>query len=388
MHHHDMYQIEFVSAGEGTLKLNNKEYPAKRGLMYAIRLRDYHAYEVSETLTVHRIILPMKCMPEKMSYGMLKSKVDIITHLDEEPSKHIENLFLMLESRREALFKNEIFIQEWLINIIVTEFFERAKYRPEDVYVSDADKVDRVMVYIEDNFRKKLTIADVAAEFKMNPNYLNRIFKEQKGITLYAAVKNARLEYSKKLLTDTELPIAEVSKTCGYSDGANFLRDFKKMTGVAPLRYRKLKGVVNEKLQIDVLACLSQLLQHRLTPVFAGRQISRPGAVTGAEAQPVQIIEGAGIFGVLRFPHFLGGSLLRQFQAEPAPTLLQLPQIAAAVLLTVDEEIKQSAKHRQPKDQNDPCQLKRGISAAGYDSQHHQHADEQQGGIDISGILA
>ena len=102
------------------------------------------------------------------------------------------------------------------------------------------------MVYIEDNFRKKLTIADVASEFKMNPNYLNRIFKEQKGITLYAAVKNARLEYSKKLLTDTELPIAEVSKTCGYSDGANFLRDFKKMTGVAPLRYRKLKGVINE----------------------------------------------------------------------------------------------------------------------------------------------
>ena len=246
MHHHDMYQIEFIADGEGTLKINNKEYPAKRGLMYAIRLRDYHSFEVSETLTVHRIILPLKCMPEKMSYGMLKSKVDIITRLEEEPARHIENLFLMLESRREALFKNEIFIQECLVNVIVTEFFERAKYRPEDVYVSDADKVDRVMVYIEDNFRKKLTIADVASEFKMNPNYLNRIFKEQKGITLYAAVKNARLEYSKKLLIDTELPIAEVSKTCGYSDGANFLRDFKKMTGVAPLRYRKLKGVINE----------------------------------------------------------------------------------------------------------------------------------------------
>ena len=246
MHHHDMYQIEFVSAGEGTLKLNNKEYPAKRGLMYAIRLRDYHAYEVSETLTVHRIILPMKCMPEKMSYGMLKSKVDIITHLDEEPSKHIENLFLMLESRGKAWLNNEIYIQEWLINIIVTEFFERAAYRPSDIYVPDEDKVDKVMLYIEDNFRKKLTIADVAEQFKMNPNYLNRIFKENKGMTLYAAVKNTRLQYSKKLLTDTDMPIAEVSKTCGYSDTANFLRDFKKLTGVSPLKFRKAKGVIDE----------------------------------------------------------------------------------------------------------------------------------------------
>lgn len=246
MHHHDMYQIEFISGGSGTLKINNKEYPASRGLMYAVRLRDYHSFEASETLTIHRITLPLKCMPEKMSYGMLKSKVDIITRLDEEPATHIENLFLMLESRREALFKNEILIQEWLVNIIVTEFFERAKYRPEDIYESEADKVDKVMVYIEDNFRKKLTIADVAAEFKMNPNYLNRIFKEQKGITLYAAVKNARLQYSKKLLVDTSLSIAEVCKTCGYSDSANFLRDFKKITGVAPLKYRKLKGVIDE----------------------------------------------------------------------------------------------------------------------------------------------
>ena len=245
MHHHDMYQIEFVSQGEGTLKLNNKEYPAKRGLMYAVRLRDYHSFEnVSDTLTVHRIILPLKCMPEKMSYGMLKSKVDIITHLDEEPARHIENLFLMLESRREALLNNEIYIQEWLINIIITEFFERAAYRPSDVYVPDEAKVEKVMLYIEDNFRKKLTIADVAEQFRMNPNYLNRIFKEQKGMTLYAAVKNTRLEYSKKLLTDTELPIAEVSKTCGYSDTANFLRDFKKLTGVSPLKFRK--GVTDE----------------------------------------------------------------------------------------------------------------------------------------------
>ncbi|MBQ1186584.1 MAG: helix-turn-helix domain-containing protein [Clostridia bacterium] len=246
MHHHDMYQIEFISAGKGTLKLNNKEYPAKRGLMYAVRLRDYHAFEVSETLTVHRIILPLKCMPEKMSYGMLKSKVDIITRLDEEPSKHVENLFLMLESRGKAWLNNEIYIQEWLINIIVTEFFERVKFKPEDVYVSDAEKLEKVMLYIQDNFRRKLTIAEVADHFKMNASYLNRIFKEQKGTTLYAAVKSARLEYAKKLLVDTNLSIADVCKTCGYSDSANLLRDFKKLTGVAPLRFRKLKGVVND----------------------------------------------------------------------------------------------------------------------------------------------
>ena len=112
--------------------------------------------------------------------------------------------------------------------------------------MSDAERLEKVMLYIEDNFRRKLTIAEVAEEFKMNPSYLNRIFKEQKGTTLYATIKAARLNYAKQLLLDTNLSIAEVCKTCGYSDTANLLRDFKKLTGVAPLRYRKLKGVVNE----------------------------------------------------------------------------------------------------------------------------------------------
>lgn len=248
MHHHDMYQIEFISGGEGTLRLNKKEYPAERGLMYAIRLRDYHSFEVSKTLTVHRIVLPLKCMPEKMSYGMLKSKTDIITKLEADSATHIENLFSMLESRGEALFNNEIYIQECLINVIVTEFFERANYKPLDLYVSDENKVEKVMLYIEDNFRKKLTIADVAEEFKMNPNYLNRIFKEQMGMTLYAAIKNARLEYAKKLLVETDISIADVCETCGYSDSANFLRDFKKLTGASPLKYRKLKGKTEENI--------------------------------------------------------------------------------------------------------------------------------------------
>jgi AraC-like DNA-binding protein len=73
----------------------------------------------------------------------------------------------------------------------------------------------------------------------MNPNYLNRIFKEEKGVTLYAAVKDIRLEYAKKLLVETDLSTSEICATCGYSGEANFQRDFKKEFDTSPMKYRK-----------------------------------------------------------------------------------------------------------------------------------------------------
>lgn len=239
MHLHDTYEIEFITGGSGTHRLNNKEYPIKRGMMYALRLRDYHEMQVEETVTVHRIKMPLKCMPEKLSYGMLKNKANIITEVDDELAAHIENLFLLLESRPKALLNDEIYIQESLINIIVTLFTNYEKAKPCDVYVSEDEKVEMVMLYLQDNFRTKLTIADVAQYFNMNPNYLNRIFKAKKGITLYAAIKNFRMEYAKKLLVETDLSSAEICSTCGYSGDANFLRDFKKEFGTSPMKYRK-----------------------------------------------------------------------------------------------------------------------------------------------------
>ncbi len=239
MHLHDAYEIEFVTKGSGVHRLNNKEYSIKRGMMYALRLRDYHEIQADEPITVHRIKMPLKCMPEKLSYGMLKNKANMITQIDEALTLHIENLFLFLESRPKALLNDEIYIQESLINIIVTLFTNHETANPGDVYVTEEAKVEMVMLYLQDNFRQKLTIADVAKCFNMNPNYLNRIFKAQKGITLYAAIKNFRLEYAKKLLVETELSSSEVCTTCGYSGDANFLRDFKKEFGTSPMKYRK-----------------------------------------------------------------------------------------------------------------------------------------------------
>ncbi len=240
-HWHDIYEIEFIASGSGVHRLNEKEYPIKRGHMYLTRQKDYHSMEITEKATIHRFRLPALCMPERLVRSILKNKANLCTQMGEEMTAHIENLFLLLESRPKADQYNiqEIYMQECLINLIVMLFIGEVNSNPGDLHTPDRSKAYDVWYYIQDNFRKKMTIATIAEAFKMNPNYLNRIFKESMGMTLYAAVQLCRLTYASKLARETDLTSGEICRACGYSGDANFLRDFKKKYGMSPQQYRK-----------------------------------------------------------------------------------------------------------------------------------------------------
>lgn len=240
MHWHDTeYEIEFVSNGKGVHKMNGKDFPFERGCMYVARLRDYHQIDITEKATIHRLKLPAKCMPERLVYSMIKSKASLLTKMDEDMTAHIENLFCLLESRPKAESIEEIYMQECLINLIVMLFTGEVNKNPGDSYVSKEEKVEKVLAYLQDNFRRKLSVAEVAAAFDMNPTYLNRIFSEKLGMTVYAAIKLYRMTYAVELLVNTEMRTSEICKMCGYSDDANFQRDFKKRYGISPMKFRK-----------------------------------------------------------------------------------------------------------------------------------------------------
>ena len=63
----------------------------------------------------------------------------------------------------------------------------------------------------------------------------NEFFQISPGADLI----NIKVEYAKKLLETTDMAIADVSATCGYSSVEHFIRIFNKQTNYTPLQYRK-----------------------------------------------------------------------------------------------------------------------------------------------------
>ncbi|MFO8055164.1 MAG: helix-turn-helix transcriptional regulator [Bacteroidales bacterium] len=71
--------------------------------------------------------------------------------------------------------------------------------------------------------------------------YLSNLFSEVKGITLQQYIITHRIEKAKELLLYDELNISEISYNLQYSSVAHFSNQFKRITGLNPSYYKKLK---------------------------------------------------------------------------------------------------------------------------------------------------
>ncbi len=71
---------------------------------------------------------------------------------------------------------------------------------------------------------------------------LARLFAQLEGASLAAAIESARLDKARRLLADTDMPVAAVALESGFPSLSSFYRSFSRRVGGAPSRYRKLQG--------------------------------------------------------------------------------------------------------------------------------------------------
>lgn len=72
-------------------------------------------------------------------------------------------------------------------------------------------------------------------------NYLSDIFSEVKGVTIQQFIIKHKIERAKELILYDELNITEIAQKLHYSSVAHLSNQFKKVTGLTPSFFKKLK---------------------------------------------------------------------------------------------------------------------------------------------------
>lgn len=102
--------------------------------------------------------------------------------------------------------------------------------------------VARARRYIEAHATEPIALADVAREVSLSPSYFHTLFTGATGKTPHEYLLSCRIGAAKRLLWDTEIPIAEVAERAGFGTQQYFGRVFKTATGKTPGQYRKNAG--------------------------------------------------------------------------------------------------------------------------------------------------
>ena len=96
--------------------------------------------------------------------------------------------------------------------------------------------VNDIKKYISEHPVTSLT--DIAGHFFHSPNYLSTLFSKETGMTIRNYMIEERMNYAKKLLTETNESIGSIATKVGYKTTQHFCTIFNKHTGVTPGVYR------------------------------------------------------------------------------------------------------------------------------------------------------
>lgn len=98
--------------------------------------------------------------------------------------------------------------------------------------------LERPLIRMRQHYADALRLSDLAHLAGMSVSHFIRTFKRTMGTSPIDWLRRERMNQAKHRLIDTDEPIKEIARQCGYRDPYFFSKDFKKLTGLPPTDYR------------------------------------------------------------------------------------------------------------------------------------------------------
>lgn len=236
-HSHDFCEILYVAGGEGEAILEGKKFRLAPGDLVVVNPGTLHE-ERSDAKAPLRLIflairdfavpgLPAGCLSQEkyrvLSCGEYRYKMDIyLRELLQETSSQIE-------------FYQEI--SQGLVSALLVLVMRLIRINPEDE-AALSQECQKIKEYLDQNFTSLITLDSLSETVYISKHYLSHLFKEQTGISPIKYLTSKRMEKACELLSETELPVSEVSKAVGYENPLYFSQVFKRIYGISPVKYR------------------------------------------------------------------------------------------------------------------------------------------------------
>ena len=106
---------------------------------------------------------------------------------------------------------------------------------------ADFDRFDKAHRFMIDNFQENIKLETVSALIGMTPTSFCRYFKKHTSKSFHTVLNEIRIGHACKLLIENKVNISGVCYDSGFSNVSNFNEQFKKIKGIPPSQYVKIR---------------------------------------------------------------------------------------------------------------------------------------------------
>jgi two-component system response regulator YesN len=183
----------------------------------------------------------------------LKNRAKTSGHEIIQMTKEVCNLFLISMRNNKFLVENGDSLFEnfnsgvnnygsinTLFNYLSNTIIAVLEKVIDDKKQLDTKPIREAKQFIQENYKKPITIEEVSTKIGFNATYFCSIFKKDTGYTFLEYLSEIRMNKAKDLLKETNYSMSVICEQVGYSDIKHFTKTFTKHTGLKPNEYRKL----------------------------------------------------------------------------------------------------------------------------------------------------
>ncbi len=98
--------------------------------------------------------------------------------------------------------------------------------------------VTKIIAYLNENYKRKITLDEVSKAVYKSPKYICRLLKQETGKHFSDILLSIRMEKAHTLLRETDKSVSEISSMVGINDPQYFSKVFKKYYNISPTEYR------------------------------------------------------------------------------------------------------------------------------------------------------
>lgn len=241
-HFHDFDKLVMLISGRVDYQVENTVYELKPWDVLLVKHHTIHRAEIDKSLPYERIIIYfdreyfshimpdaglMECFDTADRHGrhLLKAEPDQLAELKEA----VERYELLRGDERFGSFAmGETMMIQLLIHVS-----RLSEVEPGDSESKYDPKIQQVLSYINENFRRELSVDALAEQVYLSKYHFMRLFKAQTGSTVYAYVRQKRLMHAARMIREG-VPAQKAAMESGFGDYSAFHRAFRESFGMSP----------------------------------------------------------------------------------------------------------------------------------------------------------
>ncbi|ALC08599.1 AraC family transcriptional regulator [Lactiplantibacillus plantarum] len=254
LHKHDFYELFYVYEGEFTQYINQNNITMRTGDICLIQPGVYHSLDVNNYSIVLNVLIDKETF-EKIFFNDLvgdtafsaffrtdffSEKLKTFIIFKTHGARIIQDLILQMYL--EILNKSDYYAQvvhSYLLLLFTHLLRDYAKTAIIPKPHKKQDLIDyQIINTIQRNYQS-VTLQSLAGQFHYSTQYLSQRIKHLTGYSFSKFLLRQRIQIATELLKTTVQKVNTISTMVGYNNVENFIRTFKRQTGMTPSQYRR-----------------------------------------------------------------------------------------------------------------------------------------------------